>query len=131
MEPAVDADLSALRRLLAEASLDGQAKAAAIGALSRRAVRVATWMPAHDGFRTVVDGEGASALPVFTGTDELRRAAWRFRWSAGDGAVSFEEISALQALRYVVRHDLSFLVVDIAATHALAIEARAVARLLG
>ncbi len=130
MEPVSDRALEAFRRLLAEAVQGGQAKVDAIVALSQRTVRVATWMPTHDGFRTVINAEGQSALPVFTGEDELRRAAQRFGWWAGDGSVASQEIGAREALRYILSHDLSFVVVDIASEHAMEIERAEVEPLL-
>jgi hypothetical protein len=130
MEPLVDGGLSAFRRLLAEASHGAQAKVDAIVALSQRTVSVATWMPTHDGFRTVINSEGQSALPVFTGLDELRRAAQRFSWMEPDGRVASQEIGARQALRYILSHDLSYVVVDIASAHAMEIERAEVEPLL-
>jgi hypothetical protein len=129
MEPVSDRALEAFRRLLAEASQGGQAKVDAIVALSQRTVLVATWMPTHDGFRTVINGDGQSALPVFTEYDELRRAARRFGWTL-DAGVDSQEIGAREALRYILSHDLSFVVVDIASEHAMEIERAEVEPLL-
>ncbi len=131
MEPVVDGALAAFRRLLVEASHGGQAKVDAIVALSQRTVHVATWMPTHDGFRTVINADGQSALPVFTGLDELRRAAQRFGWTDPSGAVASQEVGARQALRYVLSQDLSFVVVDIASAHAMEIDRAEVEPLLG
>jgi hypothetical protein len=129
MESAPDRALAAFRRLLAEASQGGQAKVDAIVALSQRTVRVATWMPTHDGFRTVINSDGQSALPVFTDRDELVEAARRFGWAL-DAEGSSEEIGAREALRYILSHDLSFVVVDIASDHAMEIERAEVEPLL-
>jgi hypothetical protein len=69
----------------------------------------------------VIDGEGQSALPVFTEVDELHAAARRFGWVLGDGSVASQEVGAREALRYILSHDLSFVVVDIASDHAMEI----------
>jgi hypothetical protein len=117
-----DRVLEAIRRLLADASAGGQAKVDALVALVQRQLVVPTWQPGDDsGFRTLVNPSGESALPVFTGTDELEAAATRFGWKPAEGSTPAVEVGARKALRHAIAHELQYVVVDITADHALEI----------
>jgi hypothetical protein len=117
-----DRVLEAFRRLLAEGSEGGQAKVDALVALSQRTVLVPLWTANDPGFRTLVNSTGQTALPVFTGKDQLDAAAVHFGWRQPDGSVPANEVGARQALRHAVAHDLPYVVVDIVGEHALEIE---------
>jgi hypothetical protein len=114
-----DRALTALRRLLSDAAAGGQAKVDALMALSERPVVVATWTPGEASFRTLVNSSGLTALPVFTDPGQLNEAAQRFGWLAGPDPVPTMELSAKDAMRHVVSHNLQYLVVDITAPHSL------------
>lgn len=121
MPPAVDAQLEAFRRLAADAHQGGQAKVDALVALSQRSVFVVPWPGGLSGWRTLVNREGIAALPVFSDRAELEEAAHRFGWLDAQGEVAFEEVGARAAFNYALREDLSFIVLDVAALHALEI----------
>lgn len=117
-----DRALEAFRRLLSDAAAGGQAKVDALVALSQRTLFVATWTPGGDDYRTLTSSQKQSALPVFTDEASLQEAAARFAWLGPDGSVPHKEVGARQVFRHVLAHDLGFLVVDIASSHALECE---------
>lgn len=121
----------AFRRLLAEAGLGGQARVDAIVALSQRTVFVATWAPLHEGFRTLVNAARAEALPIFSDLDQLVHAATQFGWLGQDGQVAHREIGAREAFQTAVDRDMPFIVLDVAAEHALEIQREEIEPLLG
>ena len=131
MNDRTDRNEEAFRRLLAEGNAGGQAKTDALTALSQRTVRVAQWTPNGDGYRTLVNSDGDAALPVFTSTDELMTAARRFGWLDPMGNVPHKEVGAREALRYAVAHQVSYVVVDIAADHTLEASLSDIEPLLG
>jgi len=117
-----DRATEAFHRLLTEAAQGGQAKVDALIALAQRTVWVGTWGPGDEGFRTLTNSDGASALPIFTSEARVEEAADRFGWRGPDGQVPMREVGARQALRHAVAHNVQYVVVDIAAPHALDIE---------
>jgi hypothetical protein len=125
-----DRATDAFRRLLADAAAGGQAKVDAIVALIQRTVFVATWTPDGSGFRTLMNSQGQSALPVFTSREELLNAGRRFAWVEADGSVPHREVGAREALRHGIAHELAYVVVDIASPHALEIDRTEVAPML-
>lgn len=115
-----DRQTAALYRLLAEAATHGgQAKVDALLALIQRTVFVVPWGAGAEGYRTLVNSQGVAALPVFTERDQLEAAARRYGWLAADGSAPAVEVGARQALHYARAQSLAFVVVDIAADHAL------------
>jgi hypothetical protein len=116
-----DRALEAFHRLLADGSAGGQAKVDALVALSQRTVLVPVWSQANDAFRTLVNPQGETALPVFTSAALLQAAGRRFGWLDGGGTVPSREVGSRAALRHAVAHTLPFVVVDIASPHALEI----------
>ncbi len=114
-----NAQTAAFHRLLSDAHAGGQAKIDAMVALVQRTVYVVPWPAGIDGFRTLVNSDGVAALPIFTLREELEEAARRFGWLAADGSAPSAEIGARNALNYSIQQNLSFVVVDIAADHAL------------
>jgi hypothetical protein len=116
-----DRGLEAFRRLLADARLGGQAKVDALLALGQRTVWVAAWGPAHEGFRTLTNSDGATALPVFTSEGDLASASEKFGWSAPGGPAG-REVGAREALRHAIAHNLEYVIVDIGSEHTLEIE---------
>jgi hypothetical protein len=125
-----DQALEAFRRLLADASAGGQTKVDALVALSQRTVWVATWTSLGDDYRTLVNSNGLSALPVFTGVDCLEDAARRFGWVSGDGSVPSREVGAREILRHAIAHNLEYVVVDITSDHSLEMEKQEIEPLL-
>lgn len=117
-----DRALEAFRRLLAEGNQGGQAKVDALVALSQRTVWVAVWGAAQEGFRTLTNSEGHTALPVFTSAPLLEEAGVRYGWAGPDGSAQGREIGARQALRHCIAHNLQYVVVDIGSDHELEIE---------
>lgn len=122
MAKSPDRALSAFQRLLADAAAGGQAKVDALVALSQRTILVPTWTPGGDDFRPLVSSDGQNALPLFSSEDQLMEAARRFGWLSPSGDVPFREIGSRAAFRHALAHQLSFVVVDIAAEHALEVE---------
>jgi hypothetical protein len=126
-----DQALDAFRRLLKEGASGGQAKVDALLALAQRTVHVATWTEGGDEYRTLINGNGQSALPIFTDQAELDRAASHFGWvDEGTPKPPRRELGAREALRYVVAHRLDFLVTDIASPWRLEAEAAEIEPLL-
>ncbi|MCB9601634.1 MAG: hypothetical protein H6724_12220 [Sandaracinus sp.] len=117
-----DRALEAFRRLLADGAGGGQAKVDALVALSQRTLFVATWTAGGEDYRTLTSSQQQSALPVFTDVTALQEAAARFGWLGPDGGVPHKEVGARQVFRYVLAHDLGFLLVDVASPHALECE---------
>ncbi|MEZ4335091.1 MAG: SseB family protein [Sandaracinaceae bacterium] len=113
---------AAFHRLLSDAHDGGQAKIDAMVALVQRTVFVVPWPAGIEGFRTLVNSEGVAALPVFTLREELEEAARRFGWLAADGSAPSAEIGARNALNYSIQQNLSYVVIDIAADHALELQ---------
>ena len=114
-----DRQTAALYRLLAEGAQGGQAKVDALLALMQRTVFVVPWGAGAEGYRTLVNSQNVVALPVFTERDQLETAARRYGWLAADGSAPAVEVGARQALHYARSNQLAFVVVDIAADHAL------------
>ncbi len=110
----------ALKRLLVDASVGGQAKVDAIVALSQRTLWVVPW-DGVEGYRTLVNSSGLAALPVFTTEAELTEAAQRFGWLTPAGSVAHAEVGARAAFTYARDKNLGFVVVDIASEHSLEI----------
>lgn len=117
--PTTDAQLAAFRRLLSDAHRGGQAKVDALLALVQRTIYVVPWPGGIEGWRSLVNRDGVAALPIFTDRSELEEAARRYGWLDARGEAPFAEIGARAALNYAVRENLSYVVVDIAAQHAL------------
>lgn len=117
-----DRALEALHRLLADGNQGGQAKVDALLALAQRTVWVGIWGAGQEGFRTLTNSEGNTALPVFTTEAELASAAGRLGWTAPDGSIPGREVGAREALRHAIAHDLHYVVVDFGSDHALDIE---------
>lgn len=116
-----DRQLAAFYRLLHDASLGGQAKVDAIVALSQRTVWVVPWPDASAGWRTLVNSDGKSALPLFTSRAQLDVAAARFGWLGPDQRAPVAEVGSRECFRYAFDKNLAFVVVDIAAEHTLEI----------
>lgn len=125
-----DRALEAFHRLLADGSAGGQAKVDALVALAQRTVLIPIWSHANNAFRTLVNAEGMTALPVFTSVPLLSAAARRFGWLEADGKVAHREVGSRAALRHAVAQNLPFVVVDIASPHSLEITRAEVAPLL-
>lgn len=111
----------ALQRLLRDAGEGGQAKVDALVALSQRTVFVATWGGGSSGFRTLMNSNREAALPVFTSITELETAARRYGWLNPQGEAASREVGAREALHYALAQEVAYVVVDIAADHALEI----------
>lgn len=121
MTSPADPQLAAFRRLLDDAHRGGQVKVDALLALSQRTVFVVPWPGGIEGWRTLVNRDGVAALPIFTQPAELEEAARRYGWLDGRGAVDQQEVGARAAFNYAMRENLAFVVLDIAAPHALEI----------
>lgn len=111
--------LAAFHRLLADAHQGGQAKVDALLALSQRTVFVVPWPAGIEGYRTLVNSDGVAALPVFSERSQLEEAARRYGWLDASGAAPSVEVGARKAFSYASKQSLSYVVVDIAAEHAL------------
>lgn len=109
----------ALLRLLADASSSPEARVDALVALSQRTLFVATWEPLSPSYRTLEQGDGRTALPVFTDEWELDHAATELDWNRNGARVGRVEIGAREALRKVIDDKLDCLVVDLAARHSM------------
>lgn len=114
-----DPQLAAFHRLLSDAHQGGQAKVDALVALVQRTVLVVPWPGAIEGYRTLVNSEGAAALPIFSERGQLEEAARRFRWLDARGHAPRAEIGARAALNYALEEHLTYVVVDVAADHAI------------
>ena len=117
-----DRALKAFLRLLADAAGGGQSKVDALVALSQRTILVPTWTFGGDDYRPLISSDGQNALPLFTSFEELAEAARRFGWMQADGTVAHKEVGSRAVFRHALAHQLSFVVVDITAEHALEIE---------
>lgn len=106
-------------RLLREGNSGGQAKADAVAAIARRSMWVATWEPRAEGFRTLVNSSGEEALAIFSAEGQLRDAAGRFGWLGPDGSIGKRELNGKTLIKHAIDNKLAFVVVDIAADHAL------------
>jgi hypothetical protein len=126
----VDSRNAALHRLLVDAQQGGQAKVDALLALAQRTVFVVPWPNPADGYRTLVNSNGAAALPIFTDANMLHTAAERFGWVDSEGRVAHTEIGSRQALAFARDRGLAYVVVDIAADHSLEISAQEIEPLL-
>ncbi len=117
-DPPRDSALEAFRRLLADAQTGGEPKLDAIAALLQRTVFVAT-LPDGEGFRTLMNATGIEALPIFSDPSELESAGRRQGWVLSDGSMPFREVGSREALRRALSENLGFVVIDMAAEHAL------------
>lgn len=88
-------------------------------ALAQRTIHVVPWPGGIEGWRTLVNSEGVAALPMFTSVAELESAARRYGWLDARGGAPSAEVGARAALNYVIREKLSFVIIDVAADHAL------------
>jgi hypothetical protein len=121
----------AFRRLLKDASAGDEARVDALIALSQRKVFAAMWPTAPDEVRTLTNSKGETAMPLFSGIDELKKAARRFGWFQPDGSLQQKELGARAALRQAVARSVQFVVVDIAADHAAEFAPAEIKPLLG
>ena len=121
--------LQAFRRLLKEAQAGGAAKVDTMLAFAMRTFIVPTGENGE--LYTLVDEAGEHALAVFSGPDELDRAASLLGWTAGDGFVPHRELTGNQAMGSVVKHGLARLVIDVMGSHALEIDRDELEPLLG
>ena len=122
-DDAASGPLQAFRRLLADAQEGGQAKVDALVALAQRRVLVATWSDESEDYRTLVNSDGQSALPLFTDEAEMREAARRFGWLEDDEApIPHRHIDARAALQHLAAHGRDYLVIDITSDHSLEAE---------
>ena len=117
-----DRALEAFRRLLVDARQGGQAKVDALLALGQRTVWVATWGPGQEGFRTLTNSDGATALPIFTAAGDLATASTKLGWSTPGAPPPGREVGAREALRHAIAHNLEYVIVDIGSEHTLEIE---------
>ena len=115
--------LAAFHRLLTDAHRGGQVKVDALLALSQRTVFVVPWPGGIEGYRTLVNSDGVAALPLFSDSAQLEEAARRYGWLDASSEAPRVEIGARAAFNYADGQNLSFVVVDIAADHALEIGA--------
>ena len=116
---AVDDSTIAFRRLLAEASDSEQSRVDALMALWQRTVYAATWPGPNQAARTLTNGHGESALPLFTGLDALDASATRFGWRSPDGTLLFRELPAREAVRHALARNVQFVVMDIGCEHSV------------
>ena len=112
---------AALHRLLREAVHGGAARVDALLALSQRTVFTVPWPDGIEGYRTLLNTEGLEALPIFTDRNELRKASRQFGWMLPNGTFDEVEIGAREAFHYTQIRSFAFVIVDIAAEHALEI----------
>jgi hypothetical protein len=115
----VDPATVAFRRVLADARAGEQGRVDALLALSQRTVYAATWPGPNQAARTLTNGHGESALPLFTGLDVLESCAERFGWRGTDGSLPFREFGAREALRHALVRGVHFVVMDIGAEHSV------------
>jgi hypothetical protein len=115
----VDPATVAFRRVLADAAAGEQGRVDALLALSQRTVYAATWPGPNQAARTLTNGNGESALPLFTGLDVLESCAARFGWRGPDGSLPFREFGAREALRHALVRGVHFVVMDIGADHSV------------
>ena len=115
----VDQATIAFRRVLAEANSGEQARVDALVVLAQRTVYAATWPGQTQAARTLTNGEGESALPLFTGLDVLDATATRFGWRNADGSLQFRELGAREALRHALARGVNFVVIDIGCEHSV------------
>ncbi len=116
---APDPATEAFVRMLRDGSGDAQAKSEALRAMLQRSMWVATWEPRAEGFRTLVNSSGEEALAVFSSEEQLSDAAARFGWLGPDGSIGKKSLGGKVLLTHAVDRNLAFLVIDIAAEHAL------------
>jgi hypothetical protein len=109
----------AFRRLLKDAATAEEARVDALIALSQRTVFAATWPTAPEEIRTLTNSKGETAMPLFSGFDELRKAARRFGWFQPNGSLKHEELGSRAALRQAMARSVQFVVIDIGADHAV------------
>ena len=114
-------DLDAIQRLLKGGHAGGQARIDALTAFAQREVWVATWEPRSPGYRTLVNTTSEEALPLFTTERQLRDAAERFGWLDPKGNIATKKLPGRDAIRHAVARKYDFVVVDVAAAHALEI----------
>ncbi|HMI91129.1 MAG TPA: SseB family protein [Polyangiales bacterium] len=106
-----------VRRLLARAVADDDARSEALDAVCERSVIAATVSGSGDGLRTLTNANGDKAMPLFTGKDALQAAANRFGWSSKDGAPAMRELSAREAMQSALVQGVQFVVFDVGADH--------------
>lgn len=115
----VDRATVAFRLVLAEATDHEQARVDALLALWQRKVFAAVWPGPNEPARTLTNGHGESALPLFTGPDALEIAADRFNWREPDGSLRFRELDAREALQHALTRQVQFVVLDVGLEHSL------------
>lgn len=117
--PIVDTGTMGFRRVLAASLTGEQARVDALIALAQRRLYAATWPGPHQVPRTLTNSDGQTALPLFTGLDELETTATRFGWRDPDGSLQFKELQARDALRHALARGVHFVVLDIGADHSV------------
>ena len=117
--PSPDPATRALRQQLLESD-DDKARLRVLAALAQRKVFAPTWPSSPDAVRTLTNGEGEHAMPLFSAMDTLLLAAKRFAWgSSEDGTLCFRELAAQEVLHSALEHGVHCVVLDIYAEHSV------------
>ncbi len=115
-----DRHLRALYRLLSEAAQGSDsAREDALAALCLRSLWAPTWGDEDRGFRTLLNSNGESALPLFTSRETLEHAARRFGWKLAGQDTPARSIEGREGIQYALGRGLQFVVFDIAEEHAV------------
>lgn len=112
-------EASELRRQLRMAVEGTGAREIAVESLLECRVLAVTWPNTPDAVRTLTNGDGEQAMPLFSGREELQRAAGRFGWVNPDGSLSTRTLAARDALASALMQGVDFVVVDVCEAHAL------------
>src|SRR5262245_1885905 len=103
-----------IKQLLLAAARDDAAKQDAVTALLLRTIWIATWKPKSRSYRTLINAQNQEALAIFTDESNLEKACTMLGWTQGGVHVDRESLQGEKLFRYVKKHDLPFLVVDVA-----------------
>jgi len=113
------AGVESFRALLARAAGDDDARSNAVRALVERSVFAAVWPGSGDALRTLTNGSGEQAMPLFSGHDTLSAAAEQFGWLDDAGQPPMRELPAREAMEGALAHGVAFIVIDVGADHSL------------
>lgn len=112
----------ALQQALVAASRSADERGRAVNVLRGSDIFAATWPTDVTQLRTLLNSSGVRALSLFTDEAQLEEACLRYGWLDVDGRVPMRRLHLSEAVRFARNHQVSLLIVDIAAEHALELD---------
>ncbi len=103
--------------------LDGGSLFDALRRLRDEPLLISPWLPSQE-WRTLMNSNGQSALPVFTHEQALHAASERLGWLAPDGSAPSITTDLASAAEFISQNGLLFLIFDLGEEHSVEVAAQ-------